>query len=372
MPRHAVARRTSALLALAAALALGACSTSPAPDADPESATATTTETAQPSTATTPAAAFPLTLDNCGTPVTVQAAPERIVTVKSAMTQLVVALGAGDRIVGTAYQDSPLEITDPVMSGELATGTAAATTLLDAVPSLGERMPSREGVLSVEPHLVLAGWESVFAADAAGERAGYADLGIATFVAPAACSDAATAAHPLTWDDVFAEVTQIGAVLGLPQEAETLVSALEEDLDAVENERADALDGAEPTDGPTVLWWSSGSDTPYVGAGTGSPHLIMETAGLINVAQDLEGGWAPYSWESAAAANPDYLVLVDSAWNTAEHKKELLASNPVTATMTAVQQQRYLVVPFALTEAGVGNVAAVRLLLDQLAEQPPA
>jgi iron complex transport system substrate-binding protein len=44
---------------------------------------------------------------------------------------------------------------------------------------------------------------------------------------------------------------------------------------------------------------------------------------------------------------------------------DYLAGNPATAAMTAVQQQRYLVVPFAASEAGVRSVEAAASLAEQ-------
>ncbi len=331
--------RAGALAALCA-LGLGACA------ADDGAPAAETTPAAESSGATT-AAVFPVVLDNCGTQVTVPTPPERIVTVKSSMTELVLALGAGDRLVGTAFSDGPLP-------EDLADAPGA-----DA-PVLSERVPSPEVVLETEPDLVLAGWESVFSADGAGERPALEDLGINTYVAPSACKDPAYQPDPLTFDDVFAGITEAGAVLGTPYAATDLVAEQRAQLDAVE-----------PSDGGlSALWYSSGSDTPYVGAGIGAPQMIMEAAGLTNIAADVHDTWTSLSWEAVADRNPDVIVLVDSAWNTAEHKKEVLAGNPTTAALPAVQQQRYLVVPFAATEAGVRNVEAVVDLVDQLADLP--
>lgn len=284
------------------------------------------------------------------------------------MTQIVVALGAADRLVGMAYQDGEVSVEDPVASGEIATGSETdVAPILAAVPDLGERMPTNEGVLSVEPDLVLAGWESTFAADAAGTREDLTDLGITTFVAPVACTEADYAPNPLTWTDVFDEIDEIGALLDLQAEANLVSTYLREELAQLESEIAEER-GSSESDLPTALWWSSATDTPYVGAGAGAPQLIMDTAGLINVAADLEGGWGPYSWEAAAAADPDYLVLVDATWNTADHKREFLATNPVTSAMSAVVNENYLVVPFAMTEAGIGTVEAAWLLHEQLPE----
>lgn len=328
---------------------LAACGTGEA--AEPETGPTESTSAAPSPTATTPTTtpAYAFTADNCGFEVTRDSAPERIVTVKSAMTELVLALGAGDRLVGLAYQDGPVP-------------TEHAATVAD-LPVLADRVPTNEAVLSVEPDLVLAGWESVFSADGAGERAPLTDLGVTTFVASSACTQAPYAPDPLTFEDVFTEITQVGDLLGTPEEAATLVAEQRTALTAVATERE-----AAPKAPATALWWSSGSDTPYVGAGTGAPQMIMDEAGLTNVAAELAGGWGPYSWEAAAAADPEVIVLVDSSWNSAEKKKETLAANPVTAAMSAVQEERYLVVPFAATEGGVRNVEAVQTLVTQLAE----
>jgi iron complex transport system substrate-binding protein len=72
------------------------------------------------------------------------------------------------------------------------------------------------------------------------------------------------------------------------------------------------------------------------------------------------------SWEAIVDAEPDVIVLVDAAWNTAESKIELLESNPVTAALPAVQQQRYVILDFPSTEAGVRNVDAVAAIVEQL------
>jgi iron complex transport system substrate-binding protein len=283
---------------------------------------------------------FPLTLDNCGTEVTLDAAPERVVTIKSTSTEMMLALGLGDRIVGTAFQDGPVP--------EQWAADAAD------IPSLAPKMPNEESVLEVEPDLVYAGWESAFSPDAAGARDELAALGVASYVQPAACQSDEQPTH-LDFDEVFREIDEAGALFGVADTAAALVA----------DQRAQ-LAGIEPASGsPTALWWSSGTDTPYVGAGIGAPQLLLETAGFTNIAADVDSTWSPLGWEAIIAANPDVIVLVDSDWNSAQHKMDYLAGNPATAAMAAVQQQRYLVVPFAASEAGVRSVEAAASLADQ-------
>jgi iron complex transport system substrate-binding protein len=75
-------------------------------------------------------------------------------------------------------------------------------------------------------------------------------------------------------------------------------------------------------------------------------------------------------WESVVAAEPDVVVLVDSAWNSADNKISVLEANPLTAALPAVQEGRYLIVDFAATEAGIRNVDAAASLAEQLDAMP--
>ena len=85
------------------------------------------------------APAFPVTLvDDEGTEVTLEAEPQRIISLSPANTEIVFALGAGDRLVGgTDYDDYPAE----------------AAALPDVATFQGVVM---EQVVELEPDLVLA------------------------------------------------------------------------------------------------------------------------------------------------------------------------------------------------------------------------
>ncbi|GAA4286675.1 putative F420-0 ABC transporter substrate-binding protein [Georgenia daeguensis] len=336
-------RRTLPLAAgLAVCALLSACAGSGA--AGPAAAGPGTEGAAPSSAAPGSTATFPLTVSSCGVEATLEAPPERIVTIKSSATEMVLALGAGDRLVGTAFADGDVP-------AELAPAAAD-------VPVLAEKNPATEAVLELEPDLVYAGWESNLTADGAGEREMYQDLGVATYVSPSACKAAEHRPERLTFDLVLEEITEAGRMLGEEEAAAELVAAQRAELDAVV-----------PSDaGLTALWYSSGEDVPYVGAGIGAPQMIMDAVGLENVAAGVQDTWTSLGWEAVAEANPDVVVLVDAAWNTAEHKKQALEQNPVTAALPAVQEERYLVVPFPATEAGVRNVPAVTDLAAQLAE----
>ncbi|MCZ4302993.1 putative F420-0 ABC transporter substrate-binding protein [Microbacterium oxydans] len=326
MPATTRALAATPLLALLVAAGLSGCNgapTAPAAAADPK----------------------PLVLDNCGTEVSVDAAPQRILTIKSSTLELALALGAGDRIIGSAFSDGPLP-----------DDLAASAEGIDVV---SDKVPSKEAVLELEPDLVFAGWESNFSVDGAGERADLQKLGITTYVAPAACKAPGYMPDPLTFDAVFDGFAEAGELLGKQDAASALIAEQRATLDAITPDER----------GLTALWYSSGTDQPFVGAGIGAPQMIMSAAGLDNVFADVHDTWTSSSWELIAEADPDVIVLVDAAWNTADSKIALLTSNPVTSELDAVQNQRFVIVDFPATEAGIRNVDAVESIVTQLGER---
>lgn len=317
-------RRLAFLILLPTALAASACS-------------ATAEGGGTPSTS---ASAQPLTLDNCGTEVSFIEPPQQVISVKSTSTEMLLALGLEERIVGTASADGP--IPDKWADG--------------APPVLTKELPSQEAVLAAAPDMVYAGWESNFSASSVGERESLQQLGINTYVSPSACKGAEYKPNPLTFNHVFEEIEQVGDIFGVEDAAQELASAQQQDLADIQPDKA----------GLTALWYSSGSSTPYVGAGIGAPQMIMEAAGLKNIAADVEDTWSSLSWEVVAERNPDVIVLIDSNWGSVEKKIGVLESDPVTAKLEAVEKERYLILPFAASEAGVRNVSAVSSLVEQL------
>jgi iron complex transport system substrate-binding protein len=313
----------------AATLTLAGCSSQSTPEA-----------TSTPSGAPTFAS---VSLDNCGTDVTVKAPPERVVTIKSTSTEMLLALGLQDVLVGTAFADGP--VPDP--------WAAAAAD----IPVVSDKVPGQEALLALEPDFVYAGWESNFSADGAGDRATLQGLGIGTYVSPAACKEPDYMPDPLTFDDVDDEIREVASIFGVQDRAEELIAQEHETLAGV----------TPPTNPTTALWYSSGSDTPYVGAGIGAPQMMMDAAGLTNIFAGVHDTWTSAGWESIVAEDPSVIVLVDAGWNTAAKKIELLESNPATAQLSAVKKHRYLTIPFAASEAGVRNAEAVKSLDDQLA-----
>jgi iron complex transport system substrate-binding protein len=238
-------------------------------------------------------------VDDTGVPVTLSATPARVVSLIPATTELVFALGAGDRLVGrTTWCDYPAEAA--------------------AVPDLGNGIdPNIEAVIAARPDLVLL-YKSG-ANRAAAER--FRSLGVATL-------ELATD----RMEDLDRITRLLGAALGRREEAESLVVRTARDLAAAS--RPPDRPTARPTARPSVfiLVW----DRPPMTLGRGSfLSEIVEHAGGRNVFDDLPSSSAPVSIEAVVARNPDY-ILVSSEGDPA------IASRPEWRSVRAVRERRFL------------------------------
>ncbi|MCI4043439.1 ABC transporter substrate-binding protein [Streptomyces sp. TRM75563] len=297
---------------------------------------------------------FPLTLENCGRTVTVKAPPRRAVSVDQGSTEILLSLGLADRLAGTATWS------DPVMKG-LEKANAG-------VERISENRPSSEKVLDKEPDFLSASFASTLARGGVAPREQFEKLGVPTYISPADCTgkdnsgggDGARTA-PLTMDSVYTEVRELAQVFGVPERGDALVKKLRARVDR-------ATEGVDASDA-SLLYWFSDSKTPYLAGCCGAPGVITKELGAKNVFDDTHDEWPQISWETVADRNPDVLVIGDLSRTTqtaesADKKIEFLESNPVTKTMDAVKNRRYVLLsgqamnPTIRTVEGLERVAA--------------
>lgn len=284
------------------------------------------------------AAAFPVTIDNCGLTLTYDAAPQRAVTMNQAATEIMLALGLADHMVGTAYMDDAIR-------PDLADAYAG-------VPVLADEYPSQEVLFNAEPDFVYGVYSSAFGDEAAGPRTELQTLNIGSYLSAVACEDKAIRPAQATFDVVFDEIRDIGAIFGVTDRAEALIVELQAQLDDV----LATIGDSEPV---SIFWFDSGDDEPFVGACCGTPNMIIAAVGAENSFADAEGNWATVSWEEVIARDPAAIVVIEADWSPAQEKIDLLQNTPTYASLSAVQNERFIVIPFSATTLGVRNVDAV-------------
>ena len=92
---------------------------------------------------------YPIGITNCGVQSWIKSPPQRAVTMNQGTTEVMLALGLADRMVGTAYIDDYIW---PELEAEYNT-----------VPVIAKEYPTIDELLSVKPDFVYAAYSSAFA-----------------------------------------------------------------------------------------------------------------------------------------------------------------------------------------------------------------
>jgi iron complex transport system substrate-binding protein len=216
---------------------------------------------------------FPVTeTDATGTEVTVEAEPERIVTLGPSAAQTMWEIGAKGRVVGVSQHASYLEGADERAN----------------VSGAGQNFVNAEKVVELEPDLVLA--PDVVPDDAVAKLR---ESGLTVYKFDFAA----------TIEDVYAKTELAGQLVGACEGASETVAGMDDRIGTVE----EAVEGQ---DSPRVLYVFFG----YT-AGEGTfVHEIITAAGGTNVAAEAGiSGYQQLSEETVVEQDPEWLVLNSDA-----------------------------------------------------------
>jgi iron complex transport system substrate-binding protein len=264
----------------------------------------------------------PVTITNCDRTATFETPPQRIVSMNDHVTETLIQIGVGDRIVGMGYGEQP----DPL---------AETAEQFSTIPSLAKEYPTSEQVLDLEPDLIVGGMRSAFDEKNGFGRDSLEAAGIGTFLFSEYCGDGFPDIELLEND--FA---QLGALLGAEEEAAVLTARINSGLDAVRG-RLDAA-GVQPV---RTFFYDSGEAEPMTVGGVGIGNLIADYAGAENITAEGTKPYPTTSWEVVGERQPDAIVVLDYGSTSAENKIEFLKSQPIMMTTPAVQNDRFIVVP---------------------------
>ncbi len=329
----------------AAALVVSGCATSDGSTAAPEQDAAVS--------------AYPLTIENCGRTITIDAPPQRAVSLNQGSTEILLSLGLADRMVGTATW------TDPVREN-LAAENAK-------VPRLADNKPSFEVVLDTEPDFVSASFGGTLGPGGVAEPSQFEQLGVPAYLSPTDCDGKddnsvnadGNRTEPLTMDAVYKEIRELAAIFDVRERGEQFVAELER--------RYEDASGQVNANEVSLAYWFADIETPYVAGCCGSSGIITDSAGAKNVFDDTTNEWPQVSWESILDREPTALVLADLSrrsitGDALDSKIEFLESNPVTQRLSAVQNRRYIVVNGADLNPSIRTVDGIEKVADALRE----
>jgi len=279
---------------------LAACA--PAPSSAPRS---TVAASSSPSAAPSDPPAYPVTLtDDAGRAVTLDAEPERIVSLAPSNTEIVCALDACDLIVGvTDFDDYPPEVAD-----------AAKVVTMAQVDV--------EAVVAAEPDLVIAAGNELTPTVVIEQLT---DLGLSVMTL-----------YPESLNEIYADIELVGRALDRDDAARTLVEDMESRVEAVQTAVADL-------ERPRTFYEVGVFEGAIYTAGDGSfLASLIDAAGGEPITGDALS--TSIQLEDLVAADPELILLGDASYDPTI-TAESVAARPGWETMTAVADGR--VVPVA-------------------------
>lgn len=200
----------------------------------------------------------------------VDARPSAIVSLSPTATEMLFAIGAGDQIIAVdEYSNHP----------------AAA---LEKPNELSGFEPNVEAIAALEPDLVVMMDDRI--------AAQLDDLGIAVWVGPAAAS----------FDDVYRQITELGAATGRVSEAADLVARMKADIDDAVASASGAAEG--------LTYYHELDPTLYSVTSATFAGQVYALFGLVNIADGAQEGndYPQLNPEYIVEADPDLIFLADT------------------------------------------------------------
>jgi iron complex transport system substrate-binding protein len=287
------------------------------------------------------ALAFPVTVDSCGTPLTFDAAPKRAVIQDLNMTEMAFALDLQPSIVGLSG-----------ITGWYKVGPEFAAEQ-GSIPELAPKYPSIENLISVEPDFFFAGWYYGMKPGGDVTPDTLAPHGIKTLVLTESCVHLDKNRPAASMDLLYGDVLKLGKIFGKEAEANTLVSGWKARLGEI-TQRVGQRKGMR------VFLYDSGEDKPFTAGKFAIPTAMIAAAGGHNILADMETSWGNTDWETVAARNPEFLVLLDYQ-DDAGFTKLLgfLKAHPAMKETDAVKNERFVALRYAELTPGPANIEAI-------------
>ena len=222
------------------------------------------------------ASSYPLyLLDGHNRNVTITAEPQRIVSIAPSATEVVYAVGAGEKVVAVdLYSNYPND--------------AVSLQEINTYPSL-----DIENIIVRNPDLV-------FGADITSpdDIETLENQGITVFILA-----------PFNIDDVLADIETVGIITNHEAEATTLKNSLQSRIDIVTQHTANS------TSKPKIYLEFSYDPIFTFGKGTYG-HDLIELAGARNIAENATGLYPQIDDEFVVMQNPDIIFYTKGSWTT--------------------------------------------------------
>ncbi len=291
---------------------------------------------------------FPLTVDNCGEPLTFTAPPKRAIVHDMNMTEMALALQLNQSMVGVTG-----------ITGWYKAGPEFKQAL-GSIPELAPKYPTLENLLAANPDFFFAGWNYGMKVGGDVTPTSLAKYNIKTLVLSESCIHVNKTRPAASMDLLYTDFVKLGSIFGKAQQATAMVAQWKSRLAQIK-----PVNAARDT---RVFLFDSGEDKPFTAGKYAIPSAMIEAAGGRNIMADMETSWGTTSWETVATRNPQFLVLLDyQDGNGVTKLLQFLKSHPAMKETDAVRNGRFVALRYAELTPGPANIEAIEKIAKVMA-----
>ncbi|MGB9791962.1 MAG: ABC transporter substrate-binding protein [Thermacetogeniaceae bacterium] len=262
--------------------------------------------------------------DDSGAEVSIKGVPKRIVSLTPSNTEILFALGLGDRVVGvTTYCNYPPEAKKK--------------------PKIGDLQTNVEKVVSLNPDLVVAKW--TMNKDAV--------VKLRKLNIPVLCVE------PESIAGVYHAIELIAKATGTMEKGEKLIAEMKSEIQKVQEKVA-----AIPQSKRLKVFIEIGDDPLYTAGSDTFVHELVSLAGGVNIAADIKG-YQMYNSETVVEKNPDVILAADSYYVDVQKS---IQKRPGWTSIEAVRKGRVItdIDPDLLSRPGPRSAEAVKAIAAAL------
>lgn len=264
--------------------------------------------------------------------VKVKTPRQKAVTLSQFMTEMLLALDLGDKMVGTALLDNPI----------LPEFEEAYKKIPELEVGEGHSI-SKESFIATGADFV-SGWDMSISEQTTGSPDELIEKDITPFLAKSYSPDA-------TVETVYEDFELLGKIFGVQDKAKEVVEKMKSDIKSV----TDKVGNIKDEDRLKVMVYDSGEDKAMA-VGSGLANNLIELAGGKNIFSEEDKPYINATWESVVAENPEVIVVTDYlAGSPVQDKIDFLKSHPALKDVDAIKNDRIYVVGLADLSPGVRN-----------------
>lgn len=263
----------------------------------------------------------------------------RAVSTSQFTTEMLLAIGAENQILGTAYLDDEI--------------LPELREKYNKIPVLSKGAPTKEQFYSLNPNF-LTGWKSIATPKNLGTVEELKENGIEVVFTKSQDSSKI--------EDIYSDILMFGDIFNLKDNAKNVVKNMKEDINKVKEKNKNK-------NNIKVFAYDSQESAPFVVGGNGIGNTMIEIAGGENIFKDTNFSFGIGTWEKVLDENPEAIIVIDYGSVSYENKIKYLKNNSPISQLEAVKKNKVIRIPLSYISPGIKVSKGIEIISNGLREE---